>query len=162
SRRERRILERLRRITGNRVKAPGELAVLDIVGREKSADRILTAADADNDLSSLDDSRRHGDRVGHVFGRDADLPENLTGRYSERAQTASNHRGNVGPLIQCDAPIHDAAADPGLPDRLIDLRIGAPDFFLRMEIDGVDNAPGSDTVQSAVEDERSVFLMRLS
>src|SRR5262249_4444996 len=56
---ERRILERLGWISRNRVEAPCEFAVVDIVCREESADRVLAAADADNDLSTFDDSRRH-------------------------------------------------------------------------------------------------------
>src|SRR5262249_40637798 len=60
--------KRLGWISRNGVEAPGELAVIDVVSREESADRVLAAADADDDSSAFDNAWCHRDRVGHVFG----------------------------------------------------------------------------------------------
>jgi hypothetical protein len=98
---------------------------------------------------------------GHVFRRDSRFPEHFSTRHIERAKPAVYDRRNHFPFVQRDASIHDAAADPRLPDLLVHFRIHAPDFLVSLEVNGIRNAPGRDAVQNTIEHKRRLLLMCL-
>src|SRR5262249_30292342 len=156
-----RMYEGLGRTARHRVEPPVEFAGLHVVCREKAANRVLAAADADDDPSTLDDARRHRDGVRHVFGRHPRFPENLAGCGIECSESSVDDRRYDFALIQRDAAIHHAAADPGLPDLLIHFRIDSPEFFVCAQVDRVGDAPRRNSIHYAVEYERRLFLVSL-
>src|SRR5690606_21849062 len=84
---ERRVLERLLRVSGNRIETPHELAGLRVVRRDEAAHAELGAAVADHDLA-VDDARRAGDRVRLVDRRRLHVPDRLPGLRVERDEAA--------------------------------------------------------------------------
>ena len=121
----RRILERLRRIAGHRVEAPGATAGHRVVRGEESARRAIAAARAD-DHFPLGDARRHRDRVVILRVGHARLPHRPCRCGIERVQPSVDDRRDDQPLVDRQTAIDDAAADLRPDRRLIDLRIPAP------------------------------------
>ena len=119
---QRGILEGLRRIAGNGVKLPGELAGLGVEGGEESADGKFRAGDAD-DHFPFGDARRHGHRVAFVRIGHARFPDRLAGFGIERDQASIDDGRDDQVLIHREAAIHHAAADlagGSYPDSLPD------------------------------------------
>src|SRR5204863_1286225 len=56
------------------------------------------------------------------------------------------------------AAIHHAAADPRLPDCLVDVRIVVPDFFAGAGVHRVHHAPRRDAIDDAVRDQWRALL----
>ena len=87
---ERLRLERLRRIAGHRVEAPGELAGVCVVRGHIAAHAELGAAVADDDLA-VDDSRRARDRVRLIDRRRLHVPDAAC-RSPRRARPSARRR----------------------------------------------------------------------
>jgi hypothetical protein len=49
--------------------------------------------------------------------------------------------------------------NPGAPDLLIHFGIGPPELFMRAQVNGINDAPRSNAVEHAVEDQRRCLLM---
>jgi hypothetical protein len=155
------MFERFGGITGHCVKTPIQLAGLHIVSGEEAAHDELAAADTNDDPSAFDHARSHGDGVCLIIGRYAHFPEDFAGRCIQCSQSPVDDRCDDLVFIKGDSAIDHTAADSRLPDGLIDRRIGAPDFLMRSQIDGICDAPWSNAVEHSVEYQRCVFLMRL-
>src|SRR5579863_1325167 len=155
------MLEWFRWITGYGIEAPSHFSRVHIVGGKEAANSVLAAADSDNDLAAFDHAGRHRDGVGHSLGRDSRLPENPAAGRVQSPEPAVHGGCNDFAFIHRNTAVYHTAADSRLPDLLIHFRIGSPDFLAGFQIDGVDDAPGSDAVQDAIEDDRRAFLMSL-
>src|SRR2546422_729289 len=142
---QRRILEWFRRIARNRIEAPCELSGIRVVCCEKSADRELGTAHADDHLA-LCDPRRHRDRVTVLGICDARFPNRFTCFGIQSFESAIDHRRDDFPLISCNAAIHNTATDLRPHSSLIDFRIPSPSFLPCAGIDGKNNTPIRDSV----------------
>src|SRR5262249_13393924 len=102
----------------NRVEAPGFLAAARVVRRDESADPVLPAADADDDLVFYRE-RRERHRVARLAARDLDVPQRTAalrvdgdemGVQGSHIQRVAEHRE--------PAVVRTAADDRGTRDRV--------------------------------------------
>ena len=111
------MLERLRRIAGHREEAPRQPAGRRVVGRDVAADGVLGAAVADDHLA-LHDARRAGDRVRLLeIDRRLHVPHGRAGVGVERHQAAVEQAHEHEAVVERDAAVHGAAAEPGAAGR---------------------------------------------
>ena len=154
--RENRLLERLRRIARNGIKAPRQLAGLRVVGGNVSADAVLAAAVAD-DHSSLHDARRASDGVAQLRIDGELLPNFVAGCRIERDQ-ASIERADIKLAFpDGDAAIHYVAAGARSPLRR-DVWIVRPQTRASRGVQREDFAPRGGKIHYSIDDEGRGFL----
>src|SRR5205823_1872927 len=132
-------------------------------GEEPAVRSEVGTGGADDDIV-LHDAGGHRDRVaGPVFGKDSRAPDGLSSGGVESDEPAvQDGRDNLA-FVESDAAIEDAAADAAVLALsgvgVWDFRIEAPEFAAGLRVEGEDDAPVGDAVESAVGEERRGFLV---
>ena len=149
------IFETVGRIARHRVKAPGHLAVIQVVGADITAHTVLAAAIADEQLV-LDDARRAGNGVGPLGVGGLHLPTHRAIRRIQADQATVEGTKIQAPLVIGDTAINDVAAAVHRPVAR-HLGIEKPQQLSRAGVVGVHHAPGAAGINNAVDDQRGRF-----
>jgi hypothetical protein len=160
---ERRVLERFRWITGNRVEAPELAAVVDGECREKAAVRGELAPRHADDHLPFRHAGRHRDRVaGGILGQHARRPERRSRRRVERHHAPIDDRCQHLALVERESPVDHATTDAAVLarriERAVHRRIEAPELLPRAGVHRKDDAPVGDAEKDSVPRERSGLL----
>ena len=145
-----RLAARLAR-SGHGPEPPDLLAILRIVGVEKSANRVFSSGDAHDDLV-LDDERRDGAGVALLVVGQLDVPHGLAGPGVERDEVRVERGHEQAIAVDREAAIHEAAAHL---ERLLrrQLILIAPELLPGSAVDGPGVVERAGRVQHAVHDE---------